>query len=422
MTPFAPARPVVRPASVLDTARFVGGVLGPMVARGVIVRRPRTLNLLDRLDADRRAVALMRALRERYGPGPVRLRIPVRSVAVVLEPSDVARVLGGAPDPFHPANREKRSALRHFQPDGVLISEGGARERRRAFNELVLETPLPTHRLADRIRRVLDDELGAPLGAPLTWDVFAPAWWRAVRRITLGDAAGDDAWVTDTLRTLRRAANWAGLHPVRRRLRTRLLRRLSGYVRRAEPGSLAEPARAQAREGDSPADQIAHWLFAFDAAGMTVFRALALLSANGGGRSETDLRACVLETLRLWPTTPLILRDTTAPTDWDGRTLPAGTALLIVTPYLHRTAVPEPDAFRPQRWLDGTAGEGGAAVPFSAGPAQCPARNLVLLTAGAALATLLADGPRRLVGPHPERLAPDGPLPATLSPFRLRFA
>jgi hypothetical protein len=248
MTP-APARTAVRSASVLDTARFVGGVLAPIVARGVIVRRPRTLNLLERLDVDRRAVALMRDLRERYGPRPVRLRIPVRSVAVVLEPSDAARVLAGAPDPFHPASREKRAALRHFQPDGVLISTGRTRERRRALNELVLETPLPTHRLADRIGTVLREELGA-LPRRLTWDAFAPAWWRAVRRITLGDAAGDDAWVTDALRTLRRAANWAGVRPVRRRLRARFLRRLDSYVQRAEPGSLAELARTRAQPGD----------------------------------------------------------------------------------------------------------------------------------------------------------------------------
>lgn len=149
MTPLAPARATIPSASVRDTARFVGGVLAPVVARGVIVRRPRLLNLLDRLDVDRRAVALMRDLRERYGPRPLRLRIPVRSVAVVLDHADVVRVLDGAPDPFHPASREKRAALRHFQPDGVLISTGPARARRRAFTEAVLETPRPVHGLAE---------------------------------------------------------------------------------------------------------------------------------------------------------------------------------------------------------------------------------------------------------------------------------
>ena len=39
-------------------------------------------------------------------------------------------------------------------------------------------------------------------------------------------------------------------------------------------------------------------------------------------------RAMVQESLRLWPTTPLILRRTTADTDWGGRTLPAGSGVM----------------------------------------------------------------------------------------------
>jgi cytochrome P450 len=83
---------------------------------------------------------------------------------------------------------------------------------------------------------------------------------------------------------------------------------------------------------------VPHWLFAFDAAGIAAYRTLALLATHPGAtdlaRRElagTDpalpyLRACVLEAVRLWPTTLVVLRDGTDATEWDGETLPPGTA------------------------------------------------------------------------------------------------
>ena len=44
------------------------------------------------------------------------------------------------------------------------------------------------------------------------------------------------------------------------------------------------------------------------------------------------LRSAVLESLRLWPTTPLLLRDTTAETTWENGTLPKGTGVLYRYP------------------------------------------------------------------------------------------
>lgn len=59
-------------------------------------------------------------------------------------------------------------------------------------------------------------------------------------------------------------------------------------------------------------------------------------------------------------------------------------------------------------------------MPFSLGPAMCPGRNVVLLTTTALLARLLTRAETTQVHPRPLRAAT--PLPATLSPFRLRFS
>jgi hypothetical protein len=58
-------------------------------------------------------------------------------------------------------------------------------------------------------------------------------------------------------------------------------------------------------------------------------------------------------------------------------------------------------------------------VPFCAGPAEGPGRNLVLLTTSSLLAALLER--HRLRQAHERPLAAGEPLPGTLSPFRPRY-
>src|SRR4051794_6119460 len=175
-------------ASVTETAGVVADVVLPLVARGAIVRRPRVVGLLDRADADRRAVSRLQRLRRRHGPGPVLLRLPGRDIAFVLAAEQVNRVLDGSPEPFATATLEKRAALSRFEPHGVLISHGAERADRRRFNEEVLDTERPVHRLAADVVATAGEE-AAPLlealrqPAGLGWDGFAPTWWRLVRRI-----------------------------------------------------------------------------------------------------------------------------------------------------------------------------------------------------------------------------------------------
>jgi Cytochrome P450 len=406
----------------------LGEVLGPLVARGVIARRPRVVGLEDRIDADRRAVRRMQLVRDRYGPGPVLLAIPGRNIALVLSSAHVARVLEASPEPFVVANREKRAALSHFQPHGVLISHGAERADRRRFNEAVLDSGRPVHRLAtELLMKVREEALSITAATErsgsLTWDEFAAGWWRMVRRVVLGDGASEDHHLTDLLRALRKDANWAYLKPKRTGLRVRFLHRLEGHLSRAEPGSLAALVASEpATPGTDPSQQVPQWLFAFDAAGMATFRALALLDAHPGApHDEHFLRACVLESVRLWPTTPAILRDTTGETRWESGTLPANSALLIFAPYFHRHPgrLPYADSFAPETWLDGGSPEDWPLIPFSAGPAECPGRNLVLFLASSLLAALLEQ--HRWRQTHARPLAADTPLPGTLSPFRLRF-
>lgn len=422
--------------SAPDLLRSLGRVMLPPVVKGPIVRRPRAVNLFERLDTDSAAVTQMQRLRDTYGPDPVQLNLGPRRMALVLDPDDVHRVLNGAPEPFAPASLEKRGALGHFQPEGVLVSSTEDRLARRPFNEAVLQPGTPVHpRVGLRMAKVAAEEVDALLGhvdftGVLDWDAYARAWMRIVRRVVLGDSAREDEQVTDDLLTLRRMGNLSYLTPRRPGLRGRFLERLRYYVDRAEPGSLAEVvSQTSAVPGTEKHQQLPQWLFAFDAGNWASFRALALLTDHPGAvdraRDELDrapdlpyLRSVMLESLRLWPTTPLILRDTTEETSWRTGTLPAGASVVIFAPFFHRDdqRLPQAHSFDPDQWLQERTDRDWPLVPFSGGPGMCPGRNVVLLVASTVLGRLV--GARSFSSDAGLR---PGDMPGLLSPFRLRF-
>jgi cytochrome P450 len=421
-------------ASRGDTLRFLAEVVAPTVAKGPIIRRRAVLGLVERLHLDKRAVRRMQRLRGEYGQGPLLLRTPGQPRAVILAAEHVARVLDEGPEPFSPASSEKRAALAHFEPRGVLISRGTERAERRRYNEAILESDQERHHLAGRFSQVTNEELATVLEASgarqLGWNDFSPAWFRIVRRVVLGDGARDDVRLTEQLARLRRDANWAMLRPRRHWLRASFFRRLRAHLVRGEPGSLAGVMAATRATGlTAPDQQVPQWLFALDAVGMTTFRALALLATHPeqAARAREEpigsspyIRATILESLRLWPTTPLVLRESTRETEWDAGTMPAGTGLTIYAPYFHRDDrhLPYADRLEVGLWT----GERDAVwplIPFSRGPAICPGRHLALFLSCTVLAALLRRWPIRLLSGS--RLGPERPLPTTLNHFTLRF-
>ncbi|MGP2440866.1 cytochrome P450 [Streptomyces sp. JW3] len=131
-------------------------------------------------------------------------------------------------------------------------------------------------------------------------------------------------------------------------------------------------------------------------------------------------RAVVTETLRLRPPGWLFTRLTTRAAELGGHRLPRG-ATVLYSPYLlhHRDeSFPEPDRFRPERWLPGApaaAGAGGALLPFAAGSRKCIGDTFAMAEAVAAVAVIAGRWRLR---------APSGPVgrprpAATLGPRSL---
>lgn len=431
---------------------MAGDVLLPVLAGGTS-RGPLTLRAVERTGWERRGIERVRSLRERYGPDPLPFTVRGRTLALVLDPEDAHRVLSGTPESFAHVTRERCGAWARLQPHGAPGPDAPERARRRRFAEEVLDTPQPVHRMAERVTEIVRDEAGRLLrdgvrAGVLTWGTFDAAWWRVVRRLVLGDAAREDRTLIEQLQRLRATGPGSLLGAPRDKVRAAFLERVRTYAEEAgrsggdgAPASLtALAAAAPADPGTDPAARVPGWLSAHAMAGPAALRALALLathpaqaataraeaagSALEGPRELPYLRGCLLESVRLWPATPLILRESTEESVWRDGTLPAGTAFVLHTPYLHRGEPAEPygDTFTPGLWTGASecAGRANAAlVPFGSGPAGCPAENLVLLTASTLLAALLEEHGYTLAS-HPA-LHPSTPVPATLDHFTLHF-
>ncbi len=98
------------------------------------------------------------------------------------------------------------------------------------------------------------------------------------------------------------------------------------------------------------------------------------------------------ESMRLRPVAPAFFNEAASDTIVDGVEIPKGTMVVVMV----RPAAtnPEhfgdPEAFRPARWIDQSAGahEPSASYPFGSGPRICPGRSLALLEMKLVLATL----------------------------------
>lgn len=105
----------------------------------------------------------------------------------------------------------------------------------------------------------------------------------------------------------------------------------------------------------------------------------------------TYLDAVIKETMRIRPVVAQFGRLLTEPTTIDGWDLPARTLVIIPVSVVHQdpSIYPDPDVFRPERFLDGNDPGGYAWLPFGGGVRRCPGASLALLEMRVILSTIL---------------------------------
>ncbi|MGW7333971.1 cytochrome P450, partial [Streptomyces sp. NPDC054840] len=403
----------------------------------------------------RASAAALRALRARHGDAPALIR--TRSgltFLVLLDPHDLRRFYAEPVSVLAAAAPDKCRGLGAEEPADSGCSRGDLRAEQRQVGAEVLAAGRPVHpscgpfltALAQEARRltVPATATGTLTASAATLDLARARYavQRAARRIVLGDAAAADEELTGWLTQLRAdgGSPRGGRVRAARSVHDRARARIEEYAARADGDTLVGRA---ARHADphgtlDPLGQALHWLLAMDAVPDTLLRTLLLLGAHpgeqdlaaaeasaeavaGADRGELPrLRACVRESLRLYPVVPDLIRVTRAETEWRGVRYPAGTSLLVPAAFHQRDPerVPAAHVFVPGRWKNPGADQDVRMAPFSHGGGRCPGDQLGLMTTAALCAEVLRG--HRVAGTRPV-LDPVGPLPATLDPQGIRL-
>jgi cytochrome P450 len=325
-----------------------------------------------------------------------------------------------------------------FQPTALTLSRGDLWAARRRFAEAVLDTGRPIHRLGQRFAALAVEEADAvlALGRPVTWADVNEAFQRLTRRVVLGADAADDSALTEQLEALMDAGNKMPGKPAEGY--DDFHARLQKYVDRPDPDALTGLVAKAPHSEDADTDaagQLIHWLFAMgDTLPANLVRALAVLATHplqlaevrselGGKRltaaksvaGSAYLAGCILDTMRLWPTTALFGRVTTEDVRFPhGQLVPAGSQVLIHNLFNHRNRdrVPYADRFAPEEWVNGGASDDWSFNIFSNGPQGCPGAGLSVFLGQAFLGRLLTRSePVVTSGPQPR---PGKPLPYAL--------
>lgn len=138
-------------------------------------------------------------------------------------------------------------------------------------------------------------------------------------------------------------------------------------------------------------------------------------------------RAVIDESLRINPPAWVLSRRANRPDSLAGQPVPTGT-MAIISPWLvhHRaSAWPEPDRFRPERFLGRPAAARTDYLPFGLGPRLCIGHDFALVELTVLLAELLRDHrvglPEGFVRPQRDvfiTVRPRGGLPLRIIPHR----
>lgn len=185
------------------------------------------------------------------------------------------------------------------------------------------------------------------------------------------------------------------------------------------------PGNPFSRDGAraAPAARLTQALALLNAAHETTSAALSwmIILTGGEGPLQAALRqevgsaeskdrplveAVIHETLRLFPSPPILLREAAADVRIGELECARGQSLAVNLYAMHRHSkvLEDPDVFRPERWLD--SGRAPAFLPFGDGPHSCAGRAAALLQMRLVLTALCSR--------YTMRVEPDAAAPAAL--------
>jgi cytochrome P450 len=430
--------PRVARASLFDSLRFNLFHVVPMALQGVFKKRPFWVKFFGHLHPDPLGRRFVARLRAKYHTPFVDLSMLGRRTRLVLDVDGMRHVLEHSPDAYADP-KSKREGMTVFQPNAVTISRLPPWAVRRWFNATVLAAgvapPLDAHFVGVVRAEVARWYARSP--TRLVWSDLQELFDRLTLRVVFGDGAAEDRPLLDALDVLMRRANRVLFRRRSAAAWEALNAGVAGYLRHPDPNSLTGVAADLLRSPDRWPDgvvpppevvraenQVPHWLFAMkDTLAANTAFALALLAAHPAVRDRawtpprerptlaTDLHGayllegCVQEAMRLWPTTPMLLREATC-AGVLGDVHGPGLQVLVWNAANHRdpAVVPDADRFDPDRWAGRRPN--WRMNHLSNGRQGCAGKSLALFLAKAVIAEVLGRATVVLRRPaiRPERL------------------
>lgn len=390
-----------------------------------------------------------------YRAKMAQFRTPFFTSFLLNEPDLIAEVLKDRPADF-PKSDRVAAGLRPLLGRSVFLTNGEDWERQRriidpAFGAATLpdrfpailgaaqegiarlvpgETdiePLTSRLAADVIFRSLFSKPITDTTAARTYDAFR-AYQRAQPMLTplaLWRLPGARLWHR---RGVRRAAG-----QIRELITALVEERLAEIAAGTAPDDLAtalltatDPAGGPGFDRDEMIDQVAiFYLAGHETSAAALSWALYLLAAHPGHlarvfeeargfaavpsfkalRGLSHTHNVFRETLRLYPSVPMMVREATRPETFRKRSVNPGAQLVVSPWHMHRNERlwRDPHGFDPNRWTQETPS--GAYLPFSSGPRTCPGAGLAMAEGVTHLAMLVAAFELAPVGPPPVPVA-----------------
>lgn len=331
----------------------------------------------------------------------------------------------------------KKGAMAFLASRALTISDDEEWQRRRAFNECVLEPGRPHEFRADFVRYTLESFSEPAVSGP----ALQAAMGRVMLRVVFGGAAPAEltedveqlfALVQSPLKRVLKAP-WAYW---RRARFYRLLRVACSAGNIAGDPSLRQRAEGCTAQLDSSEliEQVPHWMFTFTGSGTDLLtrtlamitsvpavhhRALADMKAMGPRVEAYDftrlsfLDACLLEAAHLYPPVRRTFHSAAVGATVGSVLIPAGTEIVHLFPLFtgDEPALTGPRFFDPDRWMRVEPPKCSFS-PFLGGARACPGKDIILLVCKVALAKLLVthevvvDCPALGEVPLPEEFPP----------------
>jgi cytochrome P450 len=395
---------------------------------------------VSKLHPDPAAIGFISKLRRKHGTDYIYVSLLGKKSLLVTDVEGLRHVLEHSPYVYADP-RAKRLGMGHFMPDAVTISRGEEwRERRRFVEDVLAYHEL--HPMAGTFLKLVDKEVHASSrgrDGAVGWADFSDLFERVSLGVIFGPSALPAASrMSDQLTQMMKEANRifglsesAHFKPFYKEMRDQL-------AAPAEGSLLTRCPHAHGGAQTSPESQVPHWMFAMrDTLAANALHTLALISshpsveervraelasADLGTPEGVDglryLHACLDETMRLWPTTAMLVREALVDDTLNGERVEAGSQVIIHNAFNHRNpdVVEDPDRFVPDRWLP-------ARVDYrfnhmSNGTQSCAGRSLALFIGKAALAGVLREGRYRVKSPA---LAADRPIPQVIDTYRVEL-